>query len=222
MGKVIYYTRLILLLWLLFSCGTNNFAKRRYMKGVYVEKRSVASSRKMKAEHQTKNSEVAKKFTDEKEENKSNLNLTIIEIEQDPEEIQRQYERFEKNDNLQKDQESNKSHVPINKTTFQAYSVPVSSPAPSYYPAPLFIWSTILSLFGWAMVLVDIFVSLEGLLALFLGLPIGVAALVMSIISVVRAFAWDYGTFGKVMAIISLVLAVSLTIISIIVFIGLI
>ena len=217
--KLISY---ILLFLIITSCSTTKFAKRRYMKGVYVEKRSVASNRKMKADHQTKNSEIAKKSVDDREENKSNLVHTIIEIEQDPDEFKSEYEREGIHDDLQKEEKSNKSHVPINKITFQAYSVPVSSPEPSYYPAPLFIWSAILSLFGWAMVLVDIFVSLEGLLALFLGLPIGVAALVMSIISVVRAFAWDYGTFGKVMAIISLVLAVSLTIISIIVFIGLI
>ncbi len=40
MGKIIFCTRLFLLMWLLFSCGTNNFAKRKYTKGVYVEKRS--------------------------------------------------------------------------------------------------------------------------------------------------------------------------------------
>lgn len=33
-----------------FSCGTNNFAKRKYTKGVYIEKRSSASSRKLTVE----------------------------------------------------------------------------------------------------------------------------------------------------------------------------
>lgn len=39
MGKLIFYSRLFLVLWLLFSCGTNNFAKRKYMKGRYIPKR---------------------------------------------------------------------------------------------------------------------------------------------------------------------------------------
>ncbi len=48
MGKIIYYTRLFLLTWLLFSCGTNNFAKRKFTKGVYVEKRSHGSTKPSK------------------------------------------------------------------------------------------------------------------------------------------------------------------------------
>ena len=39
---------ILLLLPLLTACGSNNFAKRKYTKGVYVEKRATASSKKSK------------------------------------------------------------------------------------------------------------------------------------------------------------------------------
>ena len=78
MGKVIFYTRLFVLFWLLFSCGTNNFTKRKYMKGVYVAKHTGAtSSQKIVKTNpfvETKNEHIVKahlkdsKFSEEKAE----------------------------------------------------------------------------------------------------------------------------------------------------------
>ena len=42
----------ILITLFLSSCGSNNFAKRRYMKGVYVEKRTHVKSQKAKVKNQ--------------------------------------------------------------------------------------------------------------------------------------------------------------------------
>ncbi len=67
MNLIFSYT---LLLLLLFSCGTNNFAKRKYTKGVYVEKRSRGTTKTSKRKDlKTKNSPVTSLKTKEQKRN---------------------------------------------------------------------------------------------------------------------------------------------------------
>ena len=50
MKQLSYLFKIFILIFLIHSCANSNFTKRRYMKGVYVEKHSGARSQKRKAE----------------------------------------------------------------------------------------------------------------------------------------------------------------------------
>ena len=68
----------------LYSCSNSNFAKRRYTKGVYIEKRTVAKSgKKIKAEtkYQTSNSKNPKKENPSHSEKSKHEQEVIVEEE---------------------------------------------------------------------------------------------------------------------------------------------
>lgn len=82
MGKVLFYTRLFVLFWLLFSCGTNNFTKRKYMKGVYVAKHGGVSTCRRNAKTEKLNlTKIEKKKLKERTSAKKKIEGEKVEID---------------------------------------------------------------------------------------------------------------------------------------------
>lgn len=199
------------------------------MKGVYVEKMMKVKKQKAKAgssihyrpKKQGNKIGQRKGSIKEVDENAEVVILhgqNILSSEEGNPELEDQPIRQISHEKLAPDEVEMTSN-PSPKTTKQspALTMPASS-----YGGPLFIWSIVTSIMGWALALVDFFLSFSGVLAFFIGLPSGVVALVLSIISIFRAFSWDYGTFGKLMAFVSLLLAIGLIVFSVLLFVGLI
>ncbi len=193
---------------IIVSCGTNNFTKRKYTKGVYVEKRShgkvksSSSFRKRQSLEDVKNPEVAH---NQKEDKKTNAQLVI------QKEVTISDFDHPLNETLDED------GVVVQEDQNEEEDVILAPFAPSPLPAsdigmdgPLYWVSFACSLLGGGAVLLDFFLTFSSYLSFFLGIPFLTAALVMAIIAVARAFSWDYSIFGKIMSIFTLLFSMAL------------
>ena len=101
---------------MLVSCGEANFAKRRYTKGVYIEKRSHGVASKMKSKKEESHSQ-DRELNSDKKINQSSIGIETIRAQNDPTGIQKVQNRKEQLDFAEDEVNEELKYVSENKIT---------------------------------------------------------------------------------------------------------